>query len=109
MATNSNKNKSTAKTQKKVQTKKPQNTGKRGNSPEKAPEQLVIPSTRIIHQIMPAILILAAVYVSICFLLSGSTGIFGAWLKNLLYGLFHISALITRITGTSHAAYEKSP
>ncbi len=98
MATSGKKNKSTVKSQKKVQAKKPQSTGKRSNSPEKAPEQLVIPSTRIIHQIMPAILVLAAVYVSICFLLSGSTGIFGAWLKNLLYGLFSYAAWLVPVT-----------
>ncbi len=97
MATSGKKNKENTQNNKKPQTKKPQSAAKRSAATPKEPEQLVIPSTRIIHQIMPAVLALAAVYVSICFLLSGSTGIFGAWLKNLLYGLFSYGAWLVPV------------
>ncbi|MBO7148419.1 MAG: DNA translocase FtsK [Clostridia bacterium] len=52
----------------------------------------IIPSLRIINQIMPAILILLAIYLVICYIIIGSTGIFGIWLKNIFYGLFSYGA-----------------
>lgn len=52
----------------------------------------VLPSLKIVNQIMPAILILLAVYIVICYLLIDSTGIFGLWFKNLFYGLFSYGA-----------------
>ncbi len=97
MATGGKKTKVNKQTNKKVQTKKAQSVSAKKTAPEREPEQLVIPSTRIIHQIMPAILALAAIYVSVCFLLSGSTGIFGAWLKSVLYGLFSYGAWLVPV------------
>ncbi len=52
----------------------------------------IIPSQRIINQIMPAVLVLIAIYIVICYLISGSTGVFGVWIKNFLYGLFSYGA-----------------
>ena len=52
----------------------------------------IIPSLKIINQIMPAILILLAIYVVICYLVMDSTGIFGVWFRNLFYGLFSYGA-----------------
>ena len=52
----------------------------------------IMPSSKIINQIMPAILILLSIYIVICYLVIDSTGIFGVWFKNLFYGLFSYGA-----------------
>ncbi|MBE6606404.1 MAG: DNA translocase FtsK [Ruminococcaceae bacterium] len=78
---------------KKTAVKNTKITKKQAKAPAKETvKEEILPSLRIINQIMPAILVLVAVYIVICYLLNSSTGIFGLWLKNFLYGLFSYGA-----------------
>ncbi len=62
------------------------------NSVKDTQKEEIIPSLRIINQIMPAFLLLLAIYLVICYLVIDSTGIFGIWFKNVFYGMFSYGA-----------------
>ncbi len=58
-------------------------------------EELETPATdRTVHQLMPYLLGVAAVFLLICFLSSGLTGVVGEFLRWLFYGLFGGSAFV---------------
>ena len=62
-------------------------------APEKAPEKEdIIPSLKIINQILPVLLILFAVYLAISYFMTDSAGILGKWLKDIFFGLFSYGA-----------------
>ena len=47
---------------------------------------------RLLHQLMPYILALVALFLFICYFISDSTGFFGILLKNAMFGLFSFAA-----------------
>ncbi len=42
----------------------------------------------IANQIIPYLLVIAALFLSVCFLMTGATGVIGGFLRSMLYGLF---------------------
>lgn len=59
-----------------------------------APKPSPIPRSKedLTAQIVPPILVLVALFVTVCFISSEATGYFGSWLSDVLYGLFSSAA-----------------
>ncbi len=51
-------------------------------------QQKIVRSERAIHQVMPWLLVIAAIFVLLCLFAPSLTGIFGSFIKTLLLGLF---------------------
>ena len=67
----------------------------------------MIPSLKLINQIMPAILALLAVFLIICYLTSDSTGILGIIFKNVFYGLFSVGSFAIPVVLIIRACFWK--
>ncbi len=52
-----------------------------------APVREVNPDS-IANQIIPYLLVIAALFIAVCFLMTGATGVIGGFLRSTLYGLF---------------------
>jgi S-DNA-T family DNA segregation ATPase FtsK/SpoIIIE len=91
------------------QTKQPSKTGKKpsSNKAKEAQDTAAIPSSgrMILNQIMPYILICLALFVSICFILTETSGILGNGLRDALFGMFSTGAVAVPFIIINYAVY----
>ena len=69
---------------------------KRGGDPE-----------RLVHQLMPYILAIVALFLFICYFVPSSTGFFGTFLKDAMFGLFSLAAWVVPFVLVNIAVYWK--
>jgi DNA segregation ATPase FtsK/SpoIIIE and related proteins len=87
--------------------KKPPTKGTKGTTSKKTTKNTTskqtakqnpaeVPSSgrQVMDQIMPYILICVAIFVTVCFIFTGATGIIGKGLRALMYGLFSAGAVM---------------
>ncbi|MGI6203121.1 MAG: DNA translocase FtsK 4TM domain-containing protein [Eubacteriales bacterium] len=79
---------------KKATVKKASASSARQSPAKRAPKPLPDQRTAddLAAQIVPPILVLVALFVAVCFISAESTGFFGSWLSDVLYGLFSSAA-----------------
>lgn len=63
---------------------------------------------RLIHQVMPYLLIVCAIFITVCYFFEGSVGIVGNGIRKLFFGLFAGGAFCIPLFMISHAAFWSS-
>ena len=74
--------------------KKPTGNTKQTQIQKQNPAEVPSSGRMVMDQIMPYILICVAIFVTVCFIFTGATGIIGKGLRALMYGLFSAGAVI---------------
>ena len=74
--------------------KKTTKNTKQTQSQKQNPAEVPSSGRMVMDQIMPYILICVAIFVTVCFIFTGATGIIGKGLRALMYGLFSAGAVM---------------
>lgn len=88
---------------------KNKNTAKKPGAKQAAPAQEKVrdipDTTRLIHQVMPYLLIVCAIFITVCYFFEGSVGIVGSGIRRLCFGLFAGGAFCVPLFLVLHAVF----